>query len=215
MNKKQIPGTAVTLLAMTCLLISACKYVREGSGPAVAEASEVTSGPATTNAQPSRLELWTGKGYIFRVWMRQTDKHEGAAVAVVQTAANNDPKKNEYGLMFLQRNEAAGESGQGMLCQRATRLKKKSNATLDDDALTCSQDVGTTHETLTVGALSSEYCADLKSHQKKKVATDAECQAEFPANDRLCICYEIKHTAIQGAGGMAPPTSGSGSGGRP
>jgi hypothetical protein len=187
---------------------------------------------AVADGSTKKLQEITEKGYIYDVFRRQSNRpeHESALITVVQTRVQT--RKNfeiMHGLVFLQ---TMGESqhGKGIVCGHSdprSRSTSNEGASFEstDSALECHQHIGGVKETLTIGALDSEFCGELRQRVnldedhltplgKNPVATPEECTEKY-GEEGECVCYEIKQEPPSDGDGdlLNPPNSGSGTGG--
>jgi hypothetical protein len=159
---------------------------------------------------PSLLDL-PEQGLIFEVFRRERSRegHQGMKIVVVQTRTKPPVA---YGLVFLQTGD--GVRGQGIICE-SRDLKR-------NGFLECSQQLEDYEEILKIGAIDSEFCNKLRGdlegnpnrqtpNGKNPVAEKNECKKE------KCICYDVEHRPPDDENPnprlLAPPNSGSGTGG--
>jgi hypothetical protein len=208
MTKHRQSTFALTLMSVTALVVAAWT------------SSAIADKPAKT------IQELSEKRYMYDVFRRQANRpeHQAALIAVVQTLEGSQVM---HGLIFLQTKEE-GHHGKGIVCGHSDPRPSRANSEgqsmeSTDAALECHQHIGGLKETLTIGAIDSEFCDDLRQrvtldddHRtpdgKNPIATPEECSEMDPP--RNCVCYEIKHEPPRdGVGPDSPPNSGSGTGG--
>jgi len=187
--------------------------------------SAVAGKPAKTIKELSE------KGYTYNVFRSEANGlgHDAAIVAIVQT---REAPGVVHGLVFLQTKEQ-DHRGKGMVCAHADPRPSDANINGNDKAppdmsLECHQHVKGYKETLRVGTLDSEFCSDLRARfdnvikkdpgkaetlyteGKNPIVTQDECNKHTSGGE--CVCYQIEHEG-RTLKIMAPPNSGSGSGG--
>jgi len=191
--------------------------------------------PADADVSATAAQEFGENSYTYDVFRSQARApgHEAALIAAVLT---RDRPEIMHGLVFLQ-TSGEGHAGKGIVCEHADPRPRRTiiegESMLSTDAsIECHQHIRGTKETLTIGALDSEFCNDLrqsienevdKDSSKKDslytavtkedpvainpVATKEECKKKYD----VCVCYDIKHEPPDPTD--IPPNSGSGTGG--
>jgi hypothetical protein len=194
-------------------------------------ATSAWASSAVADESATAAQEFGDKSYMYEVFRSQARApgHEAALIAAVLTREDPDIM---HSLIFLQ-TAGEGHVGKGIVCEHADprlrRTIKEGESILSTDAsLECHQHIRGLKETLTIGAIDSEFCNDLRQSiedevsndsnkkdslysagKKNPVATKEECDKMVPP--RRCVCYDIKHEPPDPTD--VPPNSGSGTGG--